>query len=199
MTTVTALKSPKSLKELSCTVAARAGVLTDEILAQPDFRELIHRTLPKQQQIKLLGESHEYTTQGSLYIRALYDSSGFKHTQWCWYNSNILYYTSFSKTDTRLEITFLDSGVISDIEFVNPHGVGVELISGKCYMSLEPYFNGTPHGVPCYKMCLNTYLDAKNSSCERGYRCKCDGRIIEYLLYEQGQCVARLAMNLELD
>lgn len=191
------VKPIRPLKELSCLVAAGAGKLTDDVLTQPDYRELMHRILPKHEQIKLLNESHEYATNGRLYIRALYDSSGFKHTQWWWYNSNVLCYTSFSKSDTRLEITFLTNGTIADIEFVNPHGVGAELSVCRYYTELEPYLNGNPHGISCHKTCLSTHLNIKNSSCER--KCNCDGRFIDYFLYEQGGYITKLTMDLELD
>ena len=63
------VKPIKSLKTLSCIAAAASDKLTDEILTQPDYRELIHRTLSDEQQLALFDEYHNYSSDGNLIYR----------------------------------------------------------------------------------------------------------------------------------
>jgi hypothetical protein len=187
---------PKSLARLSCLAAADNGQLTDEILRQPDYRELMHRTLPEAEQIKLLGESCEYNSDGMIVKRNVYDSHGKKIISWFYDRHRWITYTSYSETGTRLSITFRDDLSIARIGFINPTGAGFQLSTAGFDMHVELFLRNTPHGISQYRTCMIEHQCRKH---DLG-TVKClEGVFDKYILHYQGTRLGCIHNNLELD
>jgi hypothetical protein len=201
------MKSPKSLKALSCIVAAANNKLTDEVLAQPDFRELIHRTLSADQQVKLLGESREYCTDGRIGYRFAYNPDGSTCYRWFLdpYRYAYIAYV-FYGPDAELEILFYRKGErdtgIKSITLKNSTGFGFHLSHCHYGISLHPTFKNKSHGIAHDRLCLNVCTGADTMN--RYFRhqiseCKCEAVRDEYTLYKRGKPVATMITDLELD
>jgi hypothetical protein len=201
------MKSPKSLKELSCIAAVSAGVLTDDVLAQPDYRELIHRALPKREQIKLLNESREYGMNGRLEHRSIYNPDGTKCYRW-FLDPYVYAYIKyvFYGPGTKLEILFYRKGDrhtgIKSITLENSNGFGFYLSHSHYGISLHPTFKNKSHGIVHDRVCLSVCTDT--GDLKRYYRhqlsnCKCEGVRDEYTLCKRGKTIATMITDLELD
>jgi hypothetical protein len=198
------MKSPKSLKELSCIVAARAGALTDDILAQPDYRELCHRVLHMHTQRKLLNEYRDYNPDGSLKKRYTYDENDNATACWLFDGCDRATYMSNSGFGTTLLIRFY-RGEIRCIQFKRPFEDIFELFieaGGLCsQLSITIPFGNFIHRRTCLKLLSNSRefdLDLYKRHAKSG--CNCEASLDIYAVFDKfGYATSELANDLELD
>jgi hypothetical protein len=166
-----------SLKKICCVAAAKK--IPQEILQQPDYRELLHRSLPLKRQIKLFGEARGYYPDGHLKCRTI---GGMRYNgglELTYAPEGHLCRCKIADTckDTILEIRFEADGSISKFTFYNPGGYGFQLTRKGIWCSLTTNYLGKSHG-----------LNAHHTS-----------PVSFYTMYENGVRIGTIFNNKDLD
>ena len=183
------ISNPKSLIQLSCLAAARENKLTGAILTQPDYREICHRVLPKDQQIKLFSEYRKYSDDGMLVMKQIYNGS-FVVLNYLYYVDGRAGYTYWGGDthhifDSLISVDFRSTGDIARINIQNVDA-GFELHIQRYVDSFEYWHtvgNQTSqilHGLHRHVQYTNPLKDM-------------------YKLYEYGDLVCTLRNDLALD
>ena len=196
-----AMNSPKSLKALSCIAAAHVGVMTTDVLAQPDLRELCHRVLPVDQQVKLLGESREYYPDGKLCYRHIYDANYFRTACWHFNEQGGIEYTSYGVLDSHLMIRFNKNGT-HVIRLMNQSKDLFELSLVPYHLCFEVTLRGYSKTFHHHRICLKMKDKQPLRDIVTQHKlneCKCEAVHDIYVLFEDCVFTGYVANDLELD
>jgi hypothetical protein len=167
-----------SLKEICCAVVA--DELPEAILQQPDYRELLHRSLPVRQQTKLFGESRQYYPDGHLKCKTIGDKFVEKSLELVYAPSGYLGVCRVVNINENmiLDIWFNFDGSITKIVFYNPGGYGFQLTrKGLWCSSLTIQYLNKQHGI-------HQHYTAAASFCS---------------VYENGTYIGSIFSNKDLD
>ena len=164
-----------SLKKICCEVAA--DNIPAAILHQPDYRELIHRSLSPKRQSKLLGEAREYYANGHLKCKTIGDILDGNVLELTYAPSGYLSVCKFSTETTILDIWFDFDGTVKKFVFYNPDGYGFQLTRAGTWCSLTINYLGESHGINRHYARITTFCS----------------------MYENGKLLGSIFNNRELD
>jgi hypothetical protein len=145
-----------SLKKICCVVAA--DNIPKAILQQPDYRELLHRSLPLAKQVKLFDEYRVYYPNGHLERRMIYNTSRETTLELVYAPDGHLTKCQFTVIGkSTLAFAFNPDGSVKVVNFYNPSGCGFQLLQVDNWISFTPKYLGEFHGIARHNLRSSTF------------------------------------------